>query len=90
MRGLGLMVAMDALDTARRAQQAADRRGTTVPRSEIGPDGLPVDRLDDGRSEARLAAWRAWARRGETDALPRAGNILPHPRRQTGSSVTSG
>jgi hypothetical protein len=88
MRGLGLMVALDALDTAQRAQNAIERRNRAHA-AEIGPDGEPIDRLNDDQSEARLSAWRAWARRRDV-AEPPAADFAPQHGRQTGTSTTTG
>jgi hypothetical protein len=86
MRGLGLMVALDALDTARRAQDAIERRDRRRA-ADIGPDGEPTDRLNDDDADARLSAWRAWARRRDL-AEPPAADLVPRPGRQAGPSPT--
>jgi hypothetical protein len=78
MRGLGLLFSLDAIDTARRADAARKRHAPTPP--TVDRDGRPFDGLSDAASEARLAAWRAWARRRDAgrdapvfDVVPRRG-----------------
>ena len=81
------MVALDALDTAQRAQNAIERR-TRLP-ADVGPDGEPTDRLNDADAEARLAAWRAWARRRDPVGSS-AVDVVPRPGRPVGTSPTTG
>lgn len=78
MPGLGVLFALDAIDTAHRAEAARKRDAPAPP--TVDRDGRPLDGLSDVASEARLAAWRAWARRSDAgwdaptvDLVPRRG-----------------
>lgn len=89
MRGLGMLIAIDALDLARRASHGPDR-SRLARTSSLGPDGELDDGLTGGDVETRMAAWRAWARR--RDLAGPAPVVRPNQRqrRVSGGSVTTG
>jgi hypothetical protein len=83
MRGLGFLFALDALDLAHRAARDAERHRTSRARS----DGEPSDEPNEADSEARLAAWRAWARRRDVGWGSPALDALPLRRSESGGSA---
>ena len=83
------MLALDAIDEARRAELAAEVRAWQRRPTPIAPDGEPSDRLDEENAEARMTAWRAWARRRElAHAAPSI--ELAGPGREADPAPTSG
>lgn len=90
MRGLGLLLALDALDLAQRASRDGARRSPGALRpATTTPDGEPSDALNDTDSEARLAAWRAWARRRDTGWEPPAVEMPVRRGERRGAPATS-
>jgi hypothetical protein len=89
MRGLGLLLAIDALDLAQRASHGSRRSPGVLRPATTTPDGEPSDALNDMDSEARLAAWRAWARRRDTGWEPPAVEMPARRGQRQGAPATS-
>jgi hypothetical protein len=89
MRGLGMLIALDALDLAKRASHGPGRSGVART-SSLGPDGELDDGLTGGDFETRMAAWRAWARRRDLAGPAPVVRQNPRQRRAPGGSVTTG
>jgi hypothetical protein len=79
MRGFGLLIAMDAIDRALQEQAEAARKRPAHPSAAATVDGMPADGLDEANTEARMSAWRAWARRREMDEAGPAIKLAPRP-----------